>query len=149
MEILITQAVSSICNPTRTHKRLTLFLFTSLCGWRQVTLDLGVHAVRECVCTHVHVRASHCSLQLRVTSRVQTMSFRFARLRILPIPLFLPYARSPTSTRLRRFCHLRVRMRIRAPTRFFLHIPCRHRIFCSFTEVVFFSCILIFLDEKV
>lgn len=74
------------------YKRSTLFLFTTAYGWRQVILDLGVtYGIRECVCTHVHVRASHCSLQLRVTSRVQTMSFRFARLRILSIPLFLPY----------------------------------------------------------
>lgn len=123
------------------------FFYLSAYGWRQVTLDLEEHTVRECVCTRVCTLASHCSLQLRVTSRVQTMSFRFARLRILPIPLF-PLRDLPPR-RLRRFCHLRVRMRIRAPTRFLWHIPCRHRIFCSFTKVSCFACILIFSLIKV
>lgn len=76
------------------------FLFTSLYHWRQVILDLEAHAVRKrYICTRVHTRASHCSLQLRVTSRVQTMSFRFARLRILlsvSLSFLLLKAHSPT-----------------------------------------------------
>lgn len=83
-----------------------------------------------CVCTRsicTLSRASHCSLQLRVTSRVQTMSFRFARLRILPalsLSVFLERGGSPArvsavpSARPRRAC-----TRIRAPTR----LPLRFR----------------------
>lgn len=65
--------------------------------------------------TRAHSRLTHCSLQYRVTSRVQTMSFRFARLRILPIPLFSSWLRSPIR-RLRRpvVCALEMHDNLRA-----------------------------------
>lgn len=87
---------------------------------------------------------SHCSLQLRVTSRVQTMSFRFARLRILPIPLFLHWAQSPAPSSPLFLSSARSRCtRICAPTRLFL--DSRRSRYRTFAILQFFVTTLCFM----
>lgn len=88
---------------------------------------------------------SHCSLQLRVTSRVQTMSFRFARLRILPIPLFLHWAQSPAPSSPLFLSSARSRCtRICAPTRLFL--DSRRSRYRTFAILQFFVTTLCFMQ---
>lgn len=116
--VLSTRAVPSTYNRAEAARH-GAFSIHQLSRWRRVILDPG--ARRSRAYARVHTCASHCSLQLRVTSRVQTMSFRFARLRILPIPLLpsLNARDSPCSSP--PFCLRASRCtRIRAPTRFFL-----------------------------
>lgn len=124
MLILITQAVSSICNSTRTHtqKRLTLFSIYSL--WLTSGNPRPPRTYARCASAYARVCVrSRLSLFVTITGDVTGANN--------VIPFRTPsHSAHPSLSSLRAISHLVVplflssacsHVNIRAPTRFFLH----------------------------